>query len=140
MRVFCSPNIFLCQEILSSELSFSIQHRKQLLLGSYVWRALQLYRIFNLSSHRSISYTVLVLTLALISFLSVKRLCPKVPRNTLLWGKVPPNPLFLLFLCGKYCPGLPNASEPHYFNYFCWKIMPRTTSYLDETAPDPTIF
>ena len=30
MRVFCSSNIFLCQEILSSELSFA-QQRKQLL-------------------------------------------------------------------------------------------------------------
>ena len=74
------------------------------------------------------------LILALISFLSLKRLCPKS-------AKFPQNPLFLLF--------------------FLWEILPRTSKcprtplfflsennaldqcpgpqYLAETAPDPNI-
>ena len=68
------------------------------------------------------------LILAVISFLLLNKLCMKSA------------PLFLLHFCGKYCPGLPNDPEPHYFYYFCWKILPQTTLYLVETTPDPTIF
>ena len=153
MRVFCSSNIFSCQEILSSELSFSVQHLKQLLSGSYVWRALQLSWIFNLSSYRSISYTVLVLTLREKNeakqksinfrfnfiFIVEQTLSEKCPEHIIIEQNSPQNPLLLLFFVGNIAPEFQKPQNPTIF-YFCRKIMPCTTLYLAETAPNPTIF
>ena len=65
--------------------------------------------------------------LALMSFLSLNRLCPKSAPEQVIKG--------------QGCPGLPNAPEPlTIFDYFCWIILPWTTLCLVETVPDPTIF
>ena len=45
-------------------------------------------------------------------------LSEKCPEHIIIEQNSPQNPLFLLFFCGKYCPGLPNAPEPHYFLLF----------------------
>ena len=78
----------------------------------------------------------------ILAFLSLNRRCPKSARNTLLKGKVPPDPtIFIMFLWEI----LPNAPEPHYFfiifiRKYCPGSLPQTTLYLVETVPDPTIF
>ena len=81
------------------------------------------------------------LLLALISFLSVEQTVRKVPRSTLLQCKVPPKPTIFILFCGKYCPGLLNAPEPHYFllflsenndpdHIYIWLRLPRTPLFF----------
>ena len=131
MRVFCSSNIFLCQEILSSELSF-IQHQKQLLskpvrlegfipFTDFQFKFLpidKIHRTRNSPSRKKMRQNEKALLLALISFLSLNRLSEKCPGTHYYGTNFPRNPLFLFFFCGKYCPGLLNAPEPHYFLLF----------------------
>ena len=86
------------------------------------------------------------LILALISLLSLNRLCPKSALKHIIKGQSSPRSHYLLFFCGKYCSGLPNAREPHYFLLFLQEnIAPDHCPgpqyvYLVETVPDPTIF
>ena len=51
-------------------------------------------------------------------FIIEQTLSEKCPGTHYYRAKFPQNPLFLLFFGGKYCPGLPNAPEPHYFLLF----------------------
>ena len=75
------------------------------------------------------------LLLALISFLSLNRLCPKsAPEHIIIVQSSPGIHYFYPFFCGKYYLGLLNAPYPTIFDYFCRKIMPLTS------APDHIIF
>ena len=119
----------MCQEIFSSELPFA-QHRKQLLselvrlegfitLTDFQFKFPPIDIIHRTRTRKKMRQSEKVLLLALISFLSLNRLCPKsVPETHYYIAKFPWNPLFLIFFCGKYCPGLLNAAEPHYFLLF----------------------
>ena len=137
--MFCSSNIFLCQELLSSELSF-VQHRKHLLselvrlegfitLTDFQFKFLPIDIIHHTRIspwRKNMRQNEKALLLALISFLSLNRLCPKH------------------IIIVQSSPGT------HYFYSFLWEILPRTSKrpephycllFLSENnAPDHIIF
>ena len=167
MRVFCSSNNFLCQEIFSSEFSFSVQHRKQFLselvplegfitFMDFQFNFLPIYIIHRTrisssrkkwSKRKSINFSFNFL------FFRWSDSVWKVPRNTFLLGKVPPDPtlifflweilprtskcprtpLFFIIFVGKDCPG------PLYI----WLRLPRTPLFfifLDKKFCNPPVW
>ena len=78
---------------------------------------------------------------ASISFLVLNRLCPKsAPEHIIIGLSSPRTHYFYYFFVGNIALDFQIPQDRTISNYFCRKIMPRTTLYLVETAPDPTIF
>ena len=127
-------------------------HRKQLLLELVRLEAFITLTDFQFKFLPIDKYTVLVLALrekmrqnekalllALISFLSFNRLCPKQALEHIIVQSSPGTHYFYSFLCEM----MPQTSKclrtPLFFITFPGPV-PRTTLYLAETAPDPTMF
>ena len=117
VRVFCSSNIFLCQEILSSELSF-VHTENIYYWSSYVWRASVTLTDFQFKFLPIDKYTVLVLALREKSeakrksitfsfnfiFIVEQTLSETRPGTHYCGTKFPRNPLFLFVFVGDIAP------------------------------------
>ena len=64
------------------------------------------------------------LILALISFYRWTDSVRKVPQNTLLKGKVPPDPTIFIIFCGKNSPDFQMPQNPIIFAYSFGKYCP----------------
>ena len=111
MRVFCSSNV-LCQKIFSSELSF-VQHRKQLLSEliplkgfitvtdfRFMFLSIYITHLTRISPSREKNEAKRKsIILALISLLSLNRLCPKrAPEHIFIVQSSPETHYFYSFL------------------------------------------
>ena len=113
---------------------FFVQHQKQLLLELVLLEGFITFMNFQFkpllidiihrtrisSSREKMRQNEKELMLALISFSSLNRFCPKSTPEHIIKGQTSPR--------------------PHYFYYFLREILPWTTLYLVETALDHTIF